>query len=75
MSYKFNAIELKVEMTRQNINNEALAKACEVHPVTISRLLSGSAPTYALMCKIANALNLSQSRAAEIFFTPDLRIA
>jgi transcriptional regulator with XRE-family HTH domain len=71
MSYKFSAIELKVEMTRQNVTSDALAKACEVHPATISRLLGGSAPTYALMCKTASALKLSQARAAEIFFTPD----
>lgn len=73
MGYKVNTIELKVEMTRRGFNSEELAKACSVHPATISRLLNGTPPTYSLICKIASVLHLNSSRATEIFFAPDLR--
>jgi transcriptional regulator with XRE-family HTH domain len=73
MKYKVNAEELKVEMIRHKMNNEELAKACDVHFATISRLLNGGTPTYSMMCKISNVLKLAPERATEIFFAPDLR--
>lgn len=73
MDYKVDIKELKVEMAKKGFNGEDLAVACKVHPVTISRLLNGASPTYPLMCKITDSLQLTPERAAGIFFAPDLR--
>lgn len=75
MNYKVNIKELKVEMAKKGLNGEELAEACKIHPVTVSRLLNGAAPTYPLMCKIADALELAPEKAAAIFFMPILHDA
>lgn len=64
-----NITELKVEMTRNNVNQEEFSKMINISPAMLSKKLNGVCKiTREDIVKIKSALNLSPVRIDEIFF-------
>lgn len=64
-----NITELKVEMTRNNVNQEEFSKMINISPAMLSKKLNGACKiTREDIVKIKSALNLSPVRIDEIFF-------
>lgn len=73
--YRVDTIELRKAMLDNGIRtNEALSRASGVGRDTISRTLNSKIrPSFDVMVKIAEALDLSPERAGRIFFAENLR--
>lgn len=75
MNYKVDLPEVKAIMARKGYNIGTLAAEMGVSRDTVSAFLKGKNPTYQIMCKLMDALDIDLTLANAIFFAQDLRIA
>ena len=76
MKYRVDILKLKSTMILEGFNTIGdFAQALGVTRNTVSAVFNGKNPTYSVMCAMAEKLELTTEKAAEIFFACDLRIA
>ena len=74
MKYEINANLLSAKMALKGLNRKELARELGVTPQSITNLMNGKHnPSFELMNKIYDVLDLTPEEATDIFFTNNLR--
>ena len=75
MNRVVNIPKLKSIMVLKSYNITSLSQKMGVSRNTLSAVFNGKNPSYPIMCKIIEALELKDETAGEIFFDSNLRNA
>lgn len=69
-----NILKLKSIMALKGFNITTLSEKMGISRNTLSAIFNGKNPSYPIMCKIVETLNIEEKTAGEIFFAINLPI-
>lgn len=74
MEYKINVNLLKSKIVLKGFNRNELADVLDISPTSVTNLTKGRHnPSFELMNRLYNVLDLTPEEATEIFFSSNLR--